>query len=168
MGAVESVGKFELLLKDKSLLKQAAFIDGKWVKAKSGQDFSVTNPATGEEIARVPNLSRDDALEAGGVLLRPLAGRGRDLGLGGFRLFDAAFDALGRAPDEVRHLQSVTPDQSILGWLSAGNVWLESQSNEVPISNRAWLDAPDEAKPPRPETADHTRSERRTEVAACE
>ena len=64
MGAVESVGKFELLLKDKSLLKQAAFIDGKWVKAKSGKDFSVTNPATGEEIARVPNLSRDDALEA--------------------------------------------------------------------------------------------------------
>ena len=64
MGAVESVGKFELLLKDKSLLKQAAFIDGKWVKAKSGQDFSVTNPATGEEIARVPNLSRDDAIEA--------------------------------------------------------------------------------------------------------
>ena len=33
MGALESVGSFANLLKDKTLLQQAAFVGGKWVKA---------------------------------------------------------------------------------------------------------------------------------------
>ncbi len=52
------------LLKDKNLLKGDAFIGGKWVKAKSGKVFSVTNPATGKEIAQVANLDVEDAQDA--------------------------------------------------------------------------------------------------------
>ncbi len=52
------------LLKDKNLLKGDAFIGGKWLQAKSGKVFSVTNPATGEEIAQVANLDVADALDA--------------------------------------------------------------------------------------------------------
>ena len=64
MGAVESIGGLSDLLNDKTLLKHSALIGGQWVKAKSGAVFSVINPATGKEIAKVPNLSADDVKEA--------------------------------------------------------------------------------------------------------
>ena len=64
MGAVESIGGLSDLLNDKTLLKHSALIGGQWVKAKSGAEFSVINPATGKEIAKVPNLSADDVKEA--------------------------------------------------------------------------------------------------------
>ena len=42
------------ILKDKSLLKEQCYIDGKWV---SGDDtIEVTNPASGDVIASVPKL----------------------------------------------------------------------------------------------------------------
>lgn len=44
------------LLKDPSLFREEAFINGAWVKAKSENSFAVTNPATGELIANVSNL----------------------------------------------------------------------------------------------------------------
>lgn len=43
-------------LKDTSLLRQQCFIDGEWCNAESGQTDSVSNPATGENIATVPNM----------------------------------------------------------------------------------------------------------------
>ncbi|MBU3635483.1 NAD-dependent succinate-semialdehyde dehydrogenase [Polynucleobacter sp. es-GGE-1] len=47
------------LLKDPSLFKEQAFIDGKWVDSK--ETFAVTNPATDELIASVSNLGSKDA-----------------------------------------------------------------------------------------------------------
>lgn len=44
------------LLKDPTLFKEDAFINGAWVKVKNGSTFDVTNPATGELIAQVSNL----------------------------------------------------------------------------------------------------------------
>jgi succinate-semialdehyde dehydrogenase / glutarate-semialdehyde dehydrogenase len=64
MGAVESIGGLSDLLKDKTLLKHSALIGGQWVKAKSGAEFAVINPATGNEIAKVPNLSAVDVKDA--------------------------------------------------------------------------------------------------------
>ena len=61
---MSAVNHISSLLKDKNLLKGDAFIGGKWLKAKSGKVFSVNNPATGEEIAQVPNLDVADALDA--------------------------------------------------------------------------------------------------------
>jgi len=49
------------LLKDATLFREDAFINGKWVKAKSGATFSVNNPATGDIIANVTNLNSEDA-----------------------------------------------------------------------------------------------------------
>lgn len=43
-----------LPLKDASLLRQQAFIDGRWQEAGDGARFEVTNPASGAPIARVP------------------------------------------------------------------------------------------------------------------
>ena len=46
-------------LKDASLFKEEAFIDGKWVGSKS--TFTVSNPATNDIIASVANLETKDA-----------------------------------------------------------------------------------------------------------
>ncbi len=48
-------------LKDPSLFKEEAFINGEWHKAKSGAVFGINNPATGEIIGSVANLGPDDA-----------------------------------------------------------------------------------------------------------
>ncbi len=49
-------------LNDPTLLRDRAYIDGDW---RSGeQDFTVTNPATGETLARVPDLDARAAAEA--------------------------------------------------------------------------------------------------------
>src|SRR5438309_7218363 len=48
-------------LKDASLLREHCYIDGAWVGTPSRP---VTNPATGVEIAKIPQLSADDAIRA--------------------------------------------------------------------------------------------------------
>ena len=51
-----------LSLNDKSLLEPRAFIDGKWVE--NGKTFPVLNPATGEKITDVTDVSADEANRA--------------------------------------------------------------------------------------------------------
>ncbi|KAJ7756186.1 succinate-semialdehyde dehydrogenase [Mycena metata] len=51
-------------LKDFSLIKTQAFIDGKWVDAKSGEKISVINPATLEELGTVPEMGLAETKEA--------------------------------------------------------------------------------------------------------
>lgn len=48
-------------LKDPSLLREACYIDGAWVGTPV---FAVNNPATGVEIAKVPQLGADDTTKA--------------------------------------------------------------------------------------------------------
>lgn len=45
-----------LKLKDKSLLRSGAYIDGSWREVQGGAAIEVKNPATGELLARVPDL----------------------------------------------------------------------------------------------------------------
>ncbi|HRD87416.1 MAG: NAD-dependent succinate-semialdehyde dehydrogenase [Candidatus Accumulibacter sp.] len=42
-------------LSDRSLLRQSCYIDGQWVGADDAGTFAVTNPATGEQLAAVPD-----------------------------------------------------------------------------------------------------------------
>lgn len=51
-------------LQDTGLLRTQAYVNGSWVDAKSGETFAVLNPATGEELARVPLMSETDAKAA--------------------------------------------------------------------------------------------------------
>ncbi|UTW54736.1 NAD-dependent succinate-semialdehyde dehydrogenase [Kordiimonas sp. SCSIO 12610] len=50
--------------KDYSLLKTDAYIDGAWVKGEASKSFEVLNPATGELIANVADLDRNDTAKA--------------------------------------------------------------------------------------------------------
>ena len=52
------------MLTDENLLRSDAFIDGAWCGADDGAVFSVTNPATGAEIATVPDLGAGEATRA--------------------------------------------------------------------------------------------------------
>lgn len=58
-------------LKDPSLLRQQAFLNGKWCDADNGETCSVANPATGEIIGTVPNMgaaeTRRNCRRRGGV-----------------------------------------------------------------------------------------------------
>lgn len=51
-------------LKDKSLLKDRAYIDGQWSAGKAAQNFLVTNPANGEQIAAVADCGAEDTEQA--------------------------------------------------------------------------------------------------------
>ncbi|MEH6578804.1 MAG: NAD-dependent succinate-semialdehyde dehydrogenase [Amphritea sp.] len=51
-------------LKDSSLLKTQAFIDGQWVDGDKGETFAVTNPATGEHLADVASVGADETRRA--------------------------------------------------------------------------------------------------------
>lgn len=56
-----------LNLKDPGLLRQQCYVNGQWLDAENGETLPVTNPATGEVIARVPRMGAAEtrrALEA--------------------------------------------------------------------------------------------------------
>ncbi len=57
----------ETLAPPPELLRRQAWVGGEWLDADSGETFPVTNPATGEELARVPRMGAAEtrrALEA--------------------------------------------------------------------------------------------------------
>ncbi len=67
-----------LQLKDSSLLREACFVNGTWIAATTRKTIQVTNPATGESIATVPDMSAADtraAIEGAGVALKSWAAR---------------------------------------------------------------------------------------------
>ena len=43
-------------LQDRDLLRDKAYVDGRWIAADSGRSFPVNNPADGDEITHVPDL----------------------------------------------------------------------------------------------------------------
>lgn len=51
-------------IKDARLFREACYVDGQWIQAKSGQTFGVDNPATKEIIGRVPKLSGSETMRA--------------------------------------------------------------------------------------------------------
>ncbi len=61
---LDSVTDLRSILKDPGLLPNKAYVAGEWVEAADGATFAVTNPARGDVIARVPDLTRADAARA--------------------------------------------------------------------------------------------------------
>ncbi len=51
-------------LKDNTLFRQQAYLDGKWQNADSGETIEVTNPATGEILGTVPKMGASEAHRA--------------------------------------------------------------------------------------------------------
>ena len=53
-----------LSFKDPDLFRQQAYLAGRWVDADNGAQFDVNNPATGEIIARVPQMGVSETRRA--------------------------------------------------------------------------------------------------------
>jgi succinate-semialdehyde dehydrogenase / glutarate-semialdehyde dehydrogenase len=51
-------------LKDQRLFREACYVNGQWIQAKSGQMIGVDNPATGEVIGKVPKLGATETRHA--------------------------------------------------------------------------------------------------------
>jgi succinate-semialdehyde dehydrogenase/glutarate-semialdehyde dehydrogenase len=51
-------------LKDQRLFREACYVDGQWIQAKSGQTIKVDNPATAETIGQVPKLGAAETRQA--------------------------------------------------------------------------------------------------------
>ena len=51
-------------LSARNLLEGRSFVDGAWIDADSGATFAVTNPASGEEIARMADLGQAETARA--------------------------------------------------------------------------------------------------------
>jgi len=70
------------VLKDPTLLSDKAFVAGEWVAADDGATFNVLNPARGDVIAKLPDLSRAEtalAIEAARLAQKDWAARtGKD------------------------------------------------------------------------------------------
>jgi succinate-semialdehyde dehydrogenase / glutarate-semialdehyde dehydrogenase len=47
-----------------SLLLDRAYVGGRWIEAEEGETFPVANPATGEELARVPRMGASETRAA--------------------------------------------------------------------------------------------------------
>ena len=61
---LDSVTDLRALLKDPSLLATKAYVAGEWIDADDVTTFPVTNPARGDVICEVPNLSRAETARA--------------------------------------------------------------------------------------------------------
>ena len=61
---LDSATDLRSLLKDPGLLPNKAYVAGQWVDAADGATFPVINPARGDVIATVPDLTRADAARA--------------------------------------------------------------------------------------------------------
>ena len=61
---LDSATDLRSILKDPSLFTEKAYIAGEWVMPANGKTFAVTNPARGDVIANVADLSREDARRA--------------------------------------------------------------------------------------------------------
>ena len=54
----------KIILKEKTLCRHQAFIDGVWCDADSAETLAVTNPANDEQIALVPNMGANEVHRA--------------------------------------------------------------------------------------------------------
>ena len=60
-GSLEAV---EMILKDQKLFREAAYIDGNWIRKSANGTTKVDNPATGAVIGEVPNLGAAETRQA--------------------------------------------------------------------------------------------------------
>jgi len=75
---LDSVTDLRARLKDATLLATKAYVAGQWIDADSGATFPVTNPARGDVICTVPDLTRAEvarAIEAASVAQKEWAAR---------------------------------------------------------------------------------------------
>jgi succinate-semialdehyde dehydrogenase / glutarate-semialdehyde dehydrogenase len=117
-----------------SFLKTQAYINGEWQDAASGKTFTVLNPATGQVIASVPDLGRQevrqaiDAAEAAWPAYRDKTAKERSL------LLRKWFDLIKAHKEELARLMTQEcgkPLQETLGEVEYGAAFVEWFAEEA-------------------------------------
>jgi len=91
-------------LSDPSLLRSGTLIDGEWTK--TAQSFAVTNPATSEYIASVPNLGAADAEHAIAAARRAFPGWAAKSGKERAQILRKWFDLILANMDDLARLMT--------------------------------------------------------------
>lgn len=121
-------------MKQNNLIRSQAFVDGKWLAATSGKVFEVTNPATGEVIAAVPDMDREDvrkaidAADAAWPAYRDLTAKERSA------LLRNWFNLIMERKEELAHLMSIESGKVItesLGEVNYGASFVEWFAEEA-------------------------------------
>lgn len=117
-----------------NFIKTQAFVNGKWVSARTGKTFEVTNPATGEVIASVADMNREDvkkaidAADAAWPQYRDLLAKERS------ELMRNWFDLIIEHKDELARLMTAESGKVIqesLGEVSYGASFIEWFAEEA-------------------------------------
>ncbi len=98
-----------LQLSDPDLFRTQAYIDGQWVDADSGETFPVYDPATGDEIARVPRMGASETRRAIEAAERAQIGWRKLLAKERARILRDLADAMINSVDDLA--QIVTAEQ---------------------------------------------------------
>lgn len=91
-------------LADKSLLKNQGYINGKWVSAKSGQTFEVTDPATQKPIGTMAEMGKADVEEAIAVAHKTFASFRKTTGRERARLLRKWYDLMVENAEDLAKL----------------------------------------------------------------
>ncbi|XP_054280197.1 glutarate-semialdehyde dehydrogenase [Macrosteles quadrilineatus] len=132
-----------------NLLKTEAFINGKWVSAKSGKTFQVTNPATGQVIASVPDMDVTDtkvAIEAANEAFKTW---GKTTAKERSVLLRKWYDAMVAHANDLAALvtaEAGKPLPEALGEVNYGNSFVEWFSEEARRVNGDIIQSPQRSK----------------------
>ena len=112
-----------LQLKDPTLLRHQAYVNGAWMDADGGQTINVSNPATGEHIGTVPLMGAAEtrrAIKADNYVKKLLvewSAKGNDGAASQSHLYAAAM----RLPEAAPEMSGVAQMGSSLRPLSAAS-----------------------------------------------
>jgi succinate-semialdehyde dehydrogenase/glutarate-semialdehyde dehydrogenase len=117
-----------------SLVKEQAYVNGRWVGAGSRKTFEVTNPATGTVISQVPDMDRGDvrkaieAADAAWLAYRDTTAKERSA------LLRAWFDLIIRHKEELAYIMTIESGKVIaesLGEVAYGAAFIEWFAEEA-------------------------------------
>ncbi|ABL70349.1 NAD-dependent succinate-semialdehyde dehydrogenase [Paracoccus denitrificans] len=91
----------KMLLKDPSLLQTRAYVAGEWVDADDGKTFPVVNPARGDVIAEVADLSRAEVARAIAAAAEAMKGWAARTAKGRAQIMRKWFDLMMENQDDL-------------------------------------------------------------------
>ncbi|XP_046405316.1 succinate-semialdehyde dehydrogenase, mitochondrial [Ischnura elegans] len=136
-------------VRNASLVRSKAFVNGIWKGAASGEEFAVINPADGEAIGSVPNMNENDALEAVGAAYDSFLQWQETTAKERSHHLRKWFDVLQKNQDELAKIitaESGKPLKEAAGEVAYGNSFIEWFSEEARRIHGEVIDSPIKSK----------------------
>src|SRR5437867_8275061 len=124
-------------LKDARLFREACYVDGQWVQAKSGQSLNVDNPATGGIIGRVPKLGAAETKQAIEAANRPFPAWSKKTAKERAAVLRRWFDLMMANQDDLARLMTIeqgkplSESQGEVAYAAAFLEWFGEEAKRV-------------------------------------